>query len=403
MRVLCTAILSPAHTREALRFARLLSGAGHDVLIATEEHLLAFFLDQGVTATACLPNLFGAAMTAGQETRDAVGHLQSGAASMESAALVLAGPHLLGQFDALAAAAHEFKPDLLLRDAMDVSACLVAEQLGIPQVAMPSGAKGFTDPAALLPHLNRWRSTAGLPPQDDPLSLTAHGHLDYLPAFCTFAPHLPPAHAYRQPAFVDPRAKLPSWIVGLPDGKPLVYAGLGCALPLFLPSPDGHRPLPGQPDPGTVLRSMIEGLSRLDCTAVVSTSGVTVADVDPAPHVRVVESVPQTLLLEAADLFLTHGGYTSVRESISTATPMVVLPQTADQPMNARRITELGIGSEVTDPTPSGIASTCRRLLEDSAVLRRVKHARLACLALPAVEAAVDDLECLVNHHTTPQ
>ncbi|OEJ37697.1 hypothetical protein BGK70_05665 [Streptomyces agglomeratus] len=403
MRVLCTSILSPSQTREAIRFARLLSGAGHEVHIATEEHLLGFFLDQGVPATPCLPSLFGDAMTAGEETRDAVGHLRSGAASPDTAALALAGPHLLSQFTALDALAHEFKPDLLLRDAMDVSACLVAEKLAIPQVAMASGAKGFTDPAALLPYLNQWRSTTGLPLQDDPLSLTAHGHLDYLPPSWTFAPPLPPAHAYRQPAFHDPRAKLPSWILGLPTDRPLVYAGIGCALPLFLPAPDGHRPLAGQPDPATVLRSMTEGLSRLDCTAVVSTSGVSVAGLDPAPHVHVVDHVPQPLLLEAVDLFLTHGGYTSVREAISTATPMAVLPRTADQPMNARRVTELGIGGEVTDPTPAGIASTCRRLLDDGSVLRRVKQARLACLALPTVETAVGDLESLVNHHTAPQ
>ncbi|GHB02113.1 glycosyltransferase [Streptomyces chryseus] len=403
MRVLCTSVLSPSQTREALRFALLLSGAGHEVHIATEEHLLGTFLDRGVTATACLPSLFGAATAAGGETGDAVELLHSGAASPDTAALVLAGPHLLGQFKALDAVAHDFKPDLLLRDAMDVAACLVAEKLGIPHVAMPSGAKGFTDPAALLPRLDQWRCAAGLPPRGDPLSLTAHGHLDYLPPAWTFAPHLPPALAYRQPAFSDPRAKLPSWIVGLPSDRPLVYAGIGCAMPLFLPSPEGHRPPPGRPDPATVLRSMIEGLSRLDCVAVVSTSGVAVGQVDSAPHVHVVDSVPQPLLLEAADLFLTHGGYTSVRESISTATPMAVLPRTADQPMNARRVTELGIGHEVTDCTPSGIASACRRLLGDDSVLRRVKQARLATLALPTVETAVSDLESLVNHHSAPQ
>lgn len=403
MRVLCTSILSPSHTREALVFARLLAGAGHEVHIATEEQLLGFFVDQGVPATACLPSLFGDAMTAGQETRDAVKHLQAGAASPGSVALVLAGPHLLGHFDALDAAAHEFKPDLILRDAMDVSACLVAEKLGIPQVAMVSGAKGFTDSTALLPHLNQWRTTVGLPAQDDPLSLTRYGHLDYLPPSCTLAPRLPPAHAYRHPACADPRAKLPSWMLGLPADRPLVYAGIGCPLPLFPPSPDGHQPLPGQPDPATVLRSIIEGLSRLDCTAVVSTSGVTVAGLDPAPHVHVVDSVPQPLMLEAVDLFLTNGSYNSVREAVGTATPMVVLPQLADQPMNARRVTELGIGSEVTDPTASGIASACRRLLEDGSALRQVKQARLASLALPTVETAVDDLESLVNHHATPQ
>lgn len=402
MRVLCTAVLSPSHTREALRFARLLADAGHEVHIATEAHLGDIFLDRGFSATACLPDLLDDAMTAGRECEEAVERMQNGTASEESVAFVLAGPHLKGQYRALETVAQRFKPDVILRDGMDVSAVLVAERLGVPHLALPSGAKAYTDPAAVLPHLNRWRATAGLPQRTDPLSMMPYGHLDYLPPSFTFAPHLPTALTYRQPAFADPKAALQTSIADLPLDRPLVYAGIGWALPLFLPSPGGPPPPPGRPDPVAVLRAMVDGLAQVDCRAVVSTSGVPVPDLHPAPHVLVVDSVPQPLLLEEACLFVTHGGYNSVREAIRTGTPMAVLPQLADQPVNAARVAELGLGAEITDPTPAGVASVCRRLLDDTGVRRRARQARLACLALPPVETAVGDVENLVKRHHGP-
>ncbi|MEU9980191.1 glycosyltransferase [Streptomyces sp. NPDC050856] len=399
MRVLCVSTVPPSHIHETLRFSRLLAEAGHDVLIATEEHLLGAFLDDGLAATACLPSLFEDALAAGEETHRAARLLRTGRVTFESAARVLAGPHMGGQLQALAAVAQKFEPDLILRDGMDVSACLVAEKAGVPHVALPSGAKGYTHPAALLPHLDRWRSAIGLPARGDPLSLTAYGHLDHLPPAWSFTPHLPPAYAYRQPAPARPHARLPGWVADLPTDRPLVYAGIGRALPRFQPPHEGPAVLPGQPDAVAVLRAVVAGLSRLECVAVVSTSGVTVHDLEPAPHVRVVESLAQPLLLEAADLFLTPGGYSSVREAVRTATPMAVLPQMADQPHNARRVTELGLGGLVTDPSAAGIASACRRLLADPAVPRRAKQARLATLALPTAEKAVHHLERLVEHH----
>ena len=101
--------------------------------------------------------------------------------------------------------------------------------------------------------------------------------------------------------------------------------------------------------------------------------------------------------MEAVDLFLTHGGFNSVRESLRTATPTAVLPQFGDQFLNARRTQELGLGREITDRSPEGIATVCRDVLADTAVHARVRRARLAMLALPEVGSAVTDLEKLAG------
>ena len=54
--------------------------------------------------------------------------------------------------------------------------------------------------------------------------------------------------------------------------------------------------------------------------------------------------VPQLAVLEVADVFVTHGGMNSVSEALACGVPMVVIPFMADQPTNARRIQELGLG-----------------------------------------------------------
>src|ERR1700712_18314 len=55
-------------------------------------------------------------------------------------------------------------------------------------------------------------------------------------------------------------------------------------------------------------------------------------------------SVPQLAVLARAELFVTHGGMNSACESLVHGVPMVVYPQTADQPRVAARLEQLGAG-----------------------------------------------------------
>lgn len=62
---------------------------------------------------------------------------------------------------------------------------------------------------------------------------------------------------------------------------------------------------------------------------------------------KVYRSVPQLSVLEQADVFVTHGGMNSVSEALLYGVPMVAIPFMADQPVNARRIEELGVGKQL--------------------------------------------------------
>lgn len=72
---------------------------------------------------------------------------------------------------------------------------------------------------------------------------------------------------------------------------------------------------------------------------------------DVPPNVHMYPSVPQLDVLMLADVFVTHGGMNSVSESLVSGTPMVVIPFTSDQPVNARCVEALGVGKRLNYPT----------------------------------------------------
>ena len=58
----------------------------------------------------------------------------------------------------------------------------------------------------------------------------------------------------------------------------------------------------------------------------------------------VAQYVPQLQVLQEADLFITHGGMNSINEAVTYGVPMVVVPNTIEQTINAARIEQLRCG-----------------------------------------------------------
>ena len=114
-----------------------------------------------------------------------------------------------------------------------------------------------------------------------------------------------------------------------------------------------------------------------------------------APHVRVVDRFPQQLLLEHAALFVTHGGYNSIREAVRAGVPMAVRPMFGDQQYNALRVADLGLGEHIANRGAEPMLETCRRLLADENVTDEARRAQKEMLALPGIDAAVTHLERL--------
>ncbi|WP_445516911.1 glycosyltransferase [Streptomyces sp. NEAU-174] len=403
-----TTLASPSHGRAQLPLARSLAAAGHEVLVVTTPALVPVFEREEVRVTSAISDFSPSSLLGpvlAEETERAglpdMDDEQRQAFMLRVMCKVVSGPMATMLLDAVLPVAQDFRPDLILRDGMDLSACIVAETLGIPQLPTPSGAVNGFDPAALLPGLNALRKRRGLPSPEDPLSIMPHGRIDYVPPSFSFARHAPATWAYRQTVDVDRGAVLPRWVAELPTDRPLMFAAIGTAIPMLHDSSrgadSGPPPMP-MPDPVDTMHAMVQGVSRLEeCTVILATGGIPVDTDGVPPHVHITDRLPQPLLLESVDLFLTHGGFNSIRESLRTATPMAVLPQFGDQPGNAQRVEELGLGRRITDATPDGISAVCREVLADDGCRARARRARLEMLALPEIESAVPDLEKLAG------
>jgi N-glycosyltransferase len=403
VRVLCSVTGTPSHAHEMIPLAGALTRAGHDVLVACVPQLVATFTEAGVAVTAALADQ---TMVWGDLVRSGEFCAPGGIANPDhdQLAKVMAGASLIEpSFDALRSIASEFAPDLFLRDGMELSACLVAEATGVPHISTPSAASNMIDPAGLAPLLNDRRIALGLPVQHDSLTIYRYGRIDSVPPRYSFTVHqLPTAIAYQQPETVGRFASLPALIAALDPDKPLVYASIGAALPMMMAlRASGTEVLSLPTDPHAALRMMVQALSELDCVAIVATGGLSVDGVRIADHVHLVDWVPQTLLLQCIQLFVTPGGYNSIRETMRAGVPTVVTPLFSEHFHNAARVSELGLGLQVTSRQAADIATACREVLAAPAISARVRHAQRELLALPSVDEIVPQLEALADSRST--
>ncbi len=88
----------------------------------------------------------------------------------------------------------------------------------------------------------------------------------------------------------------------------------------------------------------------------------------PLPaNVSVRDWVPQLEILSRASLFITHGGLSSIRESIFHGVPMLVFPGVTDQPGNAARVQyhNLGARGNAAKITPDALGTMIDEILQN--------------------------------------
>ncbi|KZE76636.1 glycosyl transferase family 1 [Paenibacillus elgii] len=96
-----------------------------------------------------------------------------------------------------------------------------------------------------------------------------------------------------------------------------------------------------------------------------------IAELGDIPANFIVRSyVPQLEVLQRAKLFITHGGMNSTSEGLYYDVPLIVLPQSADQPMIARRVAEIGAGLHLSQEglTAGDLREAAERVLKDASI-----------------------------------
>ncbi|QHW32001.1 glycosyl transferase family 1 [Paenibacillus rhizovicinus] len=159
-------------------------------------------------------------------------------------------------------------------------------------------------------------------------------------------------HAY---AFVGPsiasRFTQESFDMAAIQGKNPIYISLGT---VFNQSLDFYK-------------RCFEAFGNTAHTVVLSIGERTrIADLGEIPANFIVRNyVPQTEVLQYAKLFITHGGMNSTHEGLYYGVPLVVVPQSADQPIIAGQVENVGAGVQLqmSDLTADQLSEAADRVL----------------------------------------
>ncbi|MED1203602.1 macrolide family glycosyltransferase [Heyndrickxia acidicola] len=143
---------------------------------------------------------------------------------------------------------------------------------------------------------------------------------------------------------------------------------------------------------GTVFNQAIDfyklcfkAFKNSDYTVVISIGKQTSPiDLGEIPQNFIVKQyVPQTEVLKYTKLFITHGGMNSTNEGLYYGVPLIVIPQSADQPIVARQVTSIGAGIQLKmeDLTANQLCEAADHVLSDlsfqkavSAIKESIQH-----------------------------
>ena len=82
---------------------------------------------------------------------------------------------------------------------------------------------------------------------------------------------------------------------------------------------------------------------------------------------------------------------------LDAGVPMLCLPGRGDQPGNAQRVAELGLGEAATDSAPAALRETVTRLLADEALRRRCRGFAERVAQVAGLDVGVRRVEALAG------
>jgi UDP:flavonoid glycosyltransferase YjiC (YdhE family) len=293
-------------------------------------------------------------------------------------------PRLFGEVgvqlmvDGLLACARDFRPDVVLFE----SRCYAA-----PPVARVAGALSVLQVVGIVtPEVEVLANDAVTPlwselGLDTPSYAGAFDGLT-MSAWPASLDNTPPegdlvVHRLRPPAAASPP---PEWLgewIDQQASRPIIYATLGTVF--------GRN--------AAVLTAILDGLAS-DEVAVLMTVG---ASGDPAalgtlpPHARVERFVPQDTVLPSCRAVISHAGSGTTLGVLAHGLPHVMLPQGADQYINAARCERAGLGKtlEPAVVTPAAVRSALRDVLDERRYLDSARHVQGEMAAGMEPDAAV--------------
>ncbi|MGW5652676.1 glycosyltransferase [Streptomyces humi] len=292
------------------------------------------------------------------------------------AAEVFAGARIELGADAAIAAARGFRPDLIVAEATDYVGPFVAAALEVPYAKHAFGPlipAEFTDVFDVVAERAYKERGLAVP--------TPAWYVDPCP------------EVLQGPGWQPPQGRLPLRTEAhrgpVPTDGPVTPAALTVRTrPKVLLSFGTHFGTPAR------LRPIVDALAPLADLVVTLGLTATAADYGDRPdHVEFVGFTPLAELLDGVDLVVTHGGAGTTLGTLSRGLPMVVVPQGADQFLQAGAVAGARLGAAVLPPAgPEAVAKAVAEVLSGAEYRDNARRAAEQIAAMPTASAVADQL-----------
>lgn len=379
MKILFSSHPAIGHLWPMLPLARAAARAGHDVIVATGPDLAPKIAARGFRMWTVGPTF----AEAWAERNTALPDLDSVPPErhMELDISVLFGATSAKRAVELVPMVEEWAPELVIHEPSEFAAPLAARRAGARHVthglglAPPAPLRAMLEPA-MAEVYESW---------DEPglaADVFDRPYLDICP------PSLVPAG---EPAFSDRHSLRPLTGDVLPtDRLPAAVHRLPHADTVYLTLGTVFHDAPG------VFEACLAGLRELPVNVVVTVGPA--ADPtrlgSPPPNVVIEPYLPQALVLPLCRLVISHGGAGTMLGALAEGLPQLVLPQAADQFLNATATEAAGAGL-VLPPgtiTAEAVGTAVRRLLDEPGFSLAAKDIQSEITAMPPASAVLDDL-----------
>jgi UDP:flavonoid glycosyltransferase YjiC (YdhE family) len=381
-------VTAPAmgHFHPLVPLALALDEAGDEIIVASAPSVCARAEDMGLTSAPAGPELdqwFAALQSRVRGT--------PGDGLRPERILGYFLPRLFGECgapmmaDDLVPLVDRWRPDLLIYETMAFAGPLVAALAKVPAVhhtlsplAPPELWELCADALSPL-----WRSLDMTP---SPLG----GLFDGL-TLATWPPSLDTAPGYEAsdirrmrsiPLDASGGEGLPDWLHGLSE-RPIVYMTLGTVTNTDV----------------AVFRSALDGLADEPVNLIVTVG----RDNDPATlgetpdNARVERYIPQSLLLSSCSAVISHAGSGTTLAALTHGLPQLLIPQGADQFVNAERCEQAGVGLRLLPDqvTAAAVRESLGSLLSSDAFHRQTRRLQAEMASMPTPEEWVEPLRRL--------
>jgi UDP:flavonoid glycosyltransferase YjiC (YdhE family) len=291
----------------------------------------------------------------------------------ETVADFFAGARIDLAYEESVAAARAWGPDLIVVDAADQVGPIVAATLGVPYAMVGFGPELPSEFSAPMIQLAASRYAARGLTMQAPIALVDPAPASFQGSGWQPSPITVPyrAEPYRRGDARSDGAAAPHRTGR--DGRPAVLVTLGTVFN----------------DAGLVAE-IIASLAPLDADVTVTLGVQLTAPPVEAPNVAYEAFAPLADLLPGVDVVVTAGGAGTVLAAASAGIPMVVLPQGADQFINAARASAAGVA--VTVATADEVGTAVARVLEDQAVRARSRDVAAEIQARPAADEVLAEI-----------